>query len=86
MYIEVIVRCLMKKELKQYDIKNKYFVLCMKGIEQKTLRRLSQIVEDNADSSNHIGVWIGPGHAQDFLSSIPNCMVIDSKEEETKKQ
>ena len=72
-------------ELKQYDIKNKYFVLCMKGIEQRTLRRLSQIVEDNADSSNHIGVWIGPGHAQDFLSSIPNCMVIDSKEEETKK-
>ena len=72
-------------ELKQYDIKNKYFVLCMKGIEQKTLRRLSQIVEDNMDSSNHIGVWIGPGHAQDFLSSIPNCMVIDSKEEETKK-
>ena len=72
-------------ELKQYDIKNKYFVLCMKGIEQKTLRRLSQIVEDNMDSSNHIGVWIGPGHAQDYLSSIPNCMVIDSKEEETKK-
>ena len=72
-------------ELKEFNIQNKYFVLCMKGIEQKTLRRLSEIVEDNIDKNNHIAVWIGPGHAQDYLAGIPNCMVIDSKEDETKK-
>jgi len=36
----------------------------------------------DADSA----VWIGPGHVQDFLSGIPNCMVIDSADEGLKKE
>ena len=30
-------------------------------------------------------VWIGPGHVQAFCAGIPNCMVIDSADEGTKK-
>ncbi len=25
-----------------------------------------------------LAVWVGPGHVQDFLAGVPNCMVIDS--------
>ena len=41
-------------ELKPYKLRNKTFILCMKGIETSTGRRLSQIVEENMDSSNKV--------------------------------
>lgn len=72
-------------QLKTYNIQNKHIVLCMKGIEISTGRRLSQIASDNLDASNHVAVWLGPGHVQEFYTGIPNCMVIDSNDEEAKQ-
>lgn len=71
-------------ELKPLNLKNKNFVLCMKGIEIGTNRRLSQIAEDNLDKSNTVSVWIGPGHVQEFTKGNPSCMVIDSKNDDVK--
>ncbi len=73
-------------ELAPFEIKNKTFVFCMKGLEMGTGRRLSEIAEDNLDPSNKIAVWIGPGHVQEFYKGNPNCMVIDSKDEQTKRR
>ncbi len=73
------------QKLKEYDIKNRIFVLCMKGIEISSLKRLSEIVCENADKSNKVSVWLGPGHVQEFVEGKPNCMVIDSDNEEVKK-
>ena len=73
-------------ELRPLQLKDKTFVLCMKGIEIGTGRRLSQIAKENLDSSNRVAVWLGPGHVQEFYRGIPNCMVIDSDDEETKAQ
>lgn len=72
--------------LRPHDLKYKTFVLCMKGIEISTGRRLSQIMEDNIDASNRIAVWLGPGHVEEFYRGIPNCMVIDSSHDGTKQQ
>ncbi len=74
------------EELKPYDLQNKIFVLCMKGIEISTGRRLTQVVNDSVDFSNEVAVWIGPGHVQELYHGIPNCMVIDSNNEEVKKK
>ena len=73
-------------EIAALQPKNKTFVLCMKGIEIGTGCRLSEIAEEYLDPSNNVAVWIGPGHVQEFAKGIPNCMVIDSKSEETKKR
>lgn len=72
-------------EIKQLNITEKTFVLCMKGIEITTGRRLSQVANDNLDFSNEVAVWLGPGHVQEFYKGIPNCMVIDSKNNDVKK-
>jgi glycerol-3-phosphate dehydrogenase (NAD(P)+) len=72
-------------ELKPYELADKIFVLCMKGIEISTGRRLSQIANDNLDFSNNVAVWLGPGHVQEFYHGIPNCMVIDSNDSKTKE-
>ena len=73
------------EQLAQLDIRGKTIVLCMKGLEVHTGRRLSQIAADALHLSNHVAVWLGPGHVQEFIKGIPNCMVIDSLDNETKK-
>lgn len=70
--------------LKPYDLTYKTFVLCMKGIEISTGRRLSQVMEEYMDASDRVAVWLGPGHVEEFYRGIPNCMVIDSSHDATK--
>lgn len=72
------------EEIEYLEIKDKIFVLCMKGIEISTGMRLSEIADECLDPSNKVAVWLGPGHPQEFVKGIPNCMVIDSKDEATK--
>lgn len=73
-------------QLAQLNIRRKIAVLCMKGLEAHSGRRLSQIAGDVLDCSNQIAVWLGPGHVQDFLRGIPNCMVIDSGNDLVKEE
>ncbi len=78
------LRSFFETELSRFSLKNKTFVLCMKGIEISTGKRLSEIVEESVDPSNRVAVWLGPGHVQEFYVGIPNCMVIDSNDADTK--
>lgn len=64
---------------------NKTFVLCMKGIDQNTGERLSQILRKNIADSNHICVWVGPGHVEDLTSGQPNVMIISGDDNKTVK-
>lgn len=72
------------KEIDEYKPENKVFILCMKGIEIGTGKRLSEIVEESVSPTNKVAVWLGPGHPQEFVAGRPNCMVIDSKDDEVK--
>ena len=73
-------------ELKPLKLTDKTFVLCMKGIEIATGRRLSEVARDNVDPSCAVAVWLGPGHVQEFHAGIPNCMVIDSDDPAAKER
>lgn len=69
------------------NLDGKVIVLCMKGIEETTGRRLSEIVSEYVDTSKTpVAAWVGPGHPQDFVRGIPNCMVIDSDNQEVKEK
>ena len=57
---------------------NKKYILCMKGIEDKTGARLSSIMIDSGVDKNNIAIWVGPGHIQSFVAGVPSCMIIDS--------
>ena len=66
------------KRVTRCDAKGKTFVLCMKGIEESTGKRLSEVAIEEGIDRDNIAVWVGPGHIQSFVKGIPNCMVIDS--------
>ena len=74
------------KRITAYPVQDKTFVLCMKGIETGTGKRLSQILTESGISPDRIAVWVGPGHIQSFVRGEPNCMVIDSENVSLKRE
>ena len=71
-------------ELQAYDLGGKTLVLCMKGIEATTGKRLTEVVGEYIGDTTRVAVWVGPGHVQEFYAGIPNCMVIDSDDDAVK--
>ena len=73
-------------EIVKHDYKDKIFVLCMKGIEVLTGKRLSEVAIESGVDKDKVAVWLGPGHIQEFIKGKPNAMVIDSHNMNLTKQ
>ncbi len=73
------------ERIMQFDLSNKRFVLCMKGIEVDTGKRLSEVLIESGINADNIAIWVGPGHIQAFVKGNPNCMVIDSSNKDLTK-
>ena len=74
------------EELKEKNVKNKTFILCMKGMEISTGKRLSEVVNEFFADTCKVAVWIGPGHVEEFTRGVSNCMVIDSEDHLVKEK
>ncbi len=90
---EVIIISISSQALREYMAKvtshpvgDKIFVLCMKGIEVDTGKRLSEILTESGIDRDKIAVWVGPGHIQEFTRGVPNCMVVDAYNEALKRE
>ena len=69
-------------QLSEYDLSGVDVVLCMKGLELSTGKRLSVVAEEEGLHPRSVSIWVGPGHPQDFVAGVPGCMLISSLEEE----
>ncbi|EOS8271948.1 NAD(P)H-dependent glycerol-3-phosphate dehydrogenase [Bacillus cereus] len=86
-FAEIVIISISAQELRSFanrlnlidEIQGKTFILCMKGLEATSGKRLSQVFSEIVGKNTNMAVWIGPGHAQDFVNDIPNCMVIGSE-------
>ena len=65
--------------------RHRRFILCMKGLEEGTGKRLTEVFHESYTKSHDVAVWVGPGHVEDFVQAIPNCMLIDSENESFKE-
>ena len=79
------LRDLLSKVVK-YPIDNKIFILCMKGVEVDTGKRLTEVAVDCGIDINNLAIWVGPGHIQAFTQGLPNCMLIDSRNKNLTKK
>ena len=84
-YADTVVISISAQELRSlccrinhFPVEGKRFILCMKGLEIETGKRLTEVVRECIQQPVGVAVWVGPGHVQDFTASIPNCMVVDS--------
>ncbi|MBR0184172.1 MAG: NAD(P)-binding domain-containing protein [Clostridia bacterium] len=69
-----------------FDLNNKKIILCMKGIEESTGKRLSEIFGEFFPENKNLAVWVGPGHVKSLMSGIPTCMIIDSENNKFKSE
>jgi glycerol-3-phosphate dehydrogenase (NAD(P)+) len=73
------------KELNNYDLSGKTFILAMKGLEKSTSKRLTEVMKEEITQKNvNYAVLLGPGHVQDYVSEIPSCAVLDCEDNEFK--
>lgn len=76
------LRSLMQKVNKIKDFDKKNYIICMKGIEESTGERLSEVIAEAGVDKSHIATWVGPGHIQEFTRGVPGVMVVDSYNDE----
>ena len=69
------------RQLAALPLAGKIFLLCMKGLEIGTGKRLSAVMREEVGETPGIAVWVGPGHVQDFIVGIPNCMIVASADD-----
>ncbi len=67
------------------NLESKKVILCMKGIEESTGLRLTEIFSEFFPNTP-VAIWVGPGHVKSITNGIPTCMVIDSKNENLKNE
>ncbi|WP_088068750.1 NAD(P)H-dependent glycerol-3-phosphate dehydrogenase [Gottfriedia luciferensis] len=92
-FAEIIIISISAQELRSFakvlstlNSQGKTFILCMKGIEASSGKRLTQVFSEEVGKNINLAVWVGPGHVQDFVKNIPNCMVIGSDNIEVTKK
>lgn len=75
------------KKINYSTIKDSILVSVAKGIENKTMMTMSQMLKDVFPSINvgQIGVISGPSHAEEVSRKIPTAVVAASSEIETSK-
>lgn len=75
------------KDISPSDLKNSILVSVAKGIENKSLMTMSQMLKDEIPSleSSQIGVLSGPSHAEEVAQRIPTAVVAASTDAGTSK-
>lgn len=73
--VKFIRNALKKIAAKKIDLKNKIFVSVSKGIEVKSLKRVSEIIKEEL-GVNNIAVLSGPTIAKEVVRGIPTTAVV----------
>lgn len=73
------------KKVRNFIGKNTIVISIAKGLEQGTLKRMSEIMEEELPY-NPIVVLSGPSHAEEVCKEIPTAIVTSSKDEEAAKK
>ncbi|MFV0626833.1 MAG: NAD(P)H-dependent glycerol-3-phosphate dehydrogenase [Alphaproteobacteria bacterium] len=71
------------KQLNEYNLNGKTFLLAIKGLEEGSAKTIEQIFSEEIKQDIKVAILAGPGHVQDYLKGVPSCAVIDSYHPET---
>jgi len=72
------------RSMKPYVAEGQLIVNVAKGVEEKTLMTLSEIIEEEIPQAN-VAVLSGPSHAEEVGRGVPTTVVAGAKDEKTAK-
>ncbi|MCR5635024.1 MAG: NAD(P)H-dependent glycerol-3-phosphate dehydrogenase [Lachnospiraceae bacterium] len=70
------------KQMKPFVANGQIIVNVAKGIEEDTLKTLSEIIEEEIPQAN-VAVLSGPSHAEEVGRGLPTTIVVGAKDKET---
>ena len=70
------------KQMKEFVAEGQIIVNVAKGIEEDTLKTLSEIIEEEIPQAN-VAVLSGPSHAEEVGRGLPTTIVVGAKDKET---
>ena len=70
------------RQMKQYVLPQQKIVNVAKGIEEKTMMTLSEIIEEEIPQGD-VAVLSGPSHAEEVGRGLPTTVVVGAKSRET---
>ncbi len=76
--VKFVANVLKKIKRQRVFLRNKIFVSVSKGIESKSLRRVSQIIKDELGVTN-IAVLSGPNIANEVINNVPSAAILACK-------
>ncbi len=71
------------KQINNYDVAGKTFLLAMKGLEEPSAEILADVFLSEIKQKIHVATLGGPGHVEDYTRKVPSAAVVDSYEPET---
>lgn len=71
------------KQINNYNVEGKTFLLAMKGLEEPSAEILADVFLSEIKQKIHMATLGGPGHVEDYVHKVPSAAVIDSYELET---
>jgi len=74
------------KEFKRYLKNPTRFLICSKGLEQGTMNRLSEVLEQELGEEHKVAVFAGGTTAADLEKGIPLIAEVVSKDKETREE
>ncbi|UCD14820.1 MAG: NAD(P)-dependent glycerol-3-phosphate dehydrogenase [Candidatus Omnitrophota bacterium] len=83
--VKFVRRVLKKISREKVSFRNKVFVSVSKGIEVKSLKRVSQIIKEELGGRLNVAVLSGPNIAKEVLRGIPTAAVIACRDKKTAK-
>lgn len=74
------------EQLSKLNLKNPLLANVAKGIEVKSLKRISEIVEEFLPGNHRYVALAGPSHAEEVMQKIPTALVAASKDKSSAKK
>lgn len=71
------------KQINNYNVEGKTFLLAMKGLEEPSAEILADVFLSEIKQKIHVATLGGPGHVEDYIRKVPSAAVIDSYEPAT---
>lgn len=56
-------------------------VTSLKDGDEKSIPIFSTVTKKSSPPNANVAVWVGPGHVEEFVKGLPNCMVMSSADE-----
>lgn len=67
------------------NLDDQIIVSVAKGIEEKSLKRLSEVIREEVPKKQRIAILSGPSHAEEVARKLPTVVAVGADDEETRE-